>query len=164
MEEYRKSNLELWNNWALLHVASKTYDVASFKAGKNSLGSIELEEVGDVAGKTLIHLQCHFGKDTLSWARLGATVTGVDFSDKAIGIARELSAELGIPATFVQSDIYDLPNVLSGQFDIVFTSIRSHLLAERPGQVGQDSGELSQAGRHFLHRRVPPFPDGLRGR
>lgn len=122
MEEYRKSNLELWNNWALLHVSSATYDVASFKAGKNSLGSIELEEVGDVAGKTLLHLQCHFGKDTLSWARLGATVTGVDFSDKAIGIARDLSAELGVPATFVLSDIYDLTNVLSGQFDIVFVS------------------------------------------
>jgi len=122
MEEYRKSNLDLWNNWALLHVKSATYNMESFKAGKTSLRPIELEEVGDVAGKTLLHLQCHFGKDTLSWARLGATVTGVDFSDKAIGIARDLSAELGIPATFVLSDIYDLPNVLSGQFDIVFVS------------------------------------------
>jgi SAM-dependent methyltransferase len=122
MDEYRKSNLELWNNWAMLHVGSGTYDIESFKAGKNTLRSIELEEVGDVAGKTLLHLQCHLGKDTLAWARLGATVTGVDFSDKAIEGARGLSAELGIPATFVQSDIYDLPNVLAGRFDIVFVS------------------------------------------
>ncbi len=122
MDEYRKSNLELWNNWAQLHVVSETYDVASFKAGKNNLKSIELEELGDVRGKTLLHLQCHFGKDTMSWARLGATVTGVDFSDKAIEIARQLSAELNIPATFILSDIYALPAALSGQFDIVFTS------------------------------------------
>jgi len=122
LDEYRKSNLELWNNWAQLHVKSSTYDVAGFKAGKNSLRPLELGEVGDVTGKTLLHLQCHFGKDTMSWARLGATVTGVDFSDKAIEIARELSAELGISATFVLSDIYNLPNVLSGEFDIVFVS------------------------------------------
>jgi SAM-dependent methyltransferase len=122
MDEYRRSNLELWNNWAQLHVSSGTYDVESIKAGKNSLRSIELEELGDVQGKSLLHLQCHFGKDTMSWARLGATVTGIDFSDKAIEIARELSAELNIPATFIQSDIYALPAILSGQFDIVFTS------------------------------------------
>jgi SAM-dependent methyltransferase len=122
MDQYRKANLDLWNNWAQLHLGSKVYDVESFKAGRSSLRSIELEELGDVRGKTLLHLQCHFGKDTMSWARLGATVTGVDFSDKAIEIARQLSAELAIPATFVLSDIYDLPDVLSGQFDIVFVS------------------------------------------
>ena len=122
MDEYRKSNLELWNNWAQIHVSSGAYDVEGFRAGKNSLGSIELEEVGDVDGKTLLHLQCHFGKDTMSWARLGANVTGVDFSNKAIEIARTLSAELNIPATFVLSDIYALPANLSGQFDIVFIS------------------------------------------
>ncbi|MEO8288136.1 MAG: methyltransferase domain-containing protein [Chloroflexota bacterium] len=122
MDEYRESNLDLWNNWAQLHIASDTYHVEAFKAGKNSLTPIELEELGDVAGKTLLHLQCHFGKDTMSWARLGATVTGADFSDKAIDIARQLSAELNIPATFVLSDLYNLPNVLHGEFDIVFTS------------------------------------------
>jgi SAM-dependent methyltransferase len=124
MDQYRKSNLDLWNNWTQLHVGSNTYNIDSFKEGRSSLKSLELEELGDVRGKTLLHLQCHFGKDTMSWARLGATVTGVDFSDKAIEIARQLSAELDIPATFVRSDIYDLPDVLSlpGQFDIVFVS------------------------------------------
>ena len=72
--------------------------------------------------KSLLHLQCHFGMDTLSWARLGARATGVDFSDEAIALARSLSQELGIEARFVCSNIYDLPDVLSGQYDIVFTS------------------------------------------
>ena len=122
MDEYREANRTLWNEWASLHVNSEVYDVESFRAGKSSLHSIELEELGDVAGKTLLHLQCHFGKDTLSWARLGATVTGADFSERAISYARALSADIGVPATFVLSDILELPNVLAGQFDIVFTS------------------------------------------
>ena len=122
MDHYRKSNLELWNNWAEIHAKSEAYELEGFKAGKLGLHSIEREELGDVSGKTLLHLQCHFGKDTLSWARLGAQVTGADFSDKAIALAQSLSVELGMPAKFVISDIYDLPYVLSGQFDIVFTS------------------------------------------
>ena len=122
MDKYREANLELWNNWAEINVASETYNVEAFKKGRASLNSLDLEEVGDVAGKSLLHLQCHFGKDTLSWARLGATVTGADFSDRAIEIARGLAADVGIPATFVLSDLYGLPDVLEGEFDIVYTS------------------------------------------
>src|SRR5215218_6632110 len=122
MDDYRKSNLELWNNWAEINAASSSYDVEGFKQGNVGLNSLELAEIGDVSGKTLLHLQCHFGKDTLSWARLGAKVTGVDFSEQAIGLARSLSEELGIRARFVCSDVYDLPEVLNGEFDIVFTS------------------------------------------
>ncbi len=121
-DQHKQANLNLWNEWAVIHEKSTSYDVEGFKAGKLSLHSLELEEVGDVADKSLLHLQCHFGKDTLSWARLGATVTGIDFSDKAIDIARRLSDELKIPATFILSDLYELPDVLNGQFDIVFTS------------------------------------------
>lgn len=122
MDEYRQANHELWNEWADIHVESELYNVEAFKEGKNSLNTLELEEVGDVAGKTLLHLQCHFGKDTLSWARLGAEVTGADFSERAIGHARRLSEEIGVPATFVCSDLYALPDALQGQYDIVFTS------------------------------------------
>ena len=117
-----KSNENLWDHWTELHEQSEFYDVAGFKAGKLTLHDIEKEELGDVAGKSLLHLQCHFGLDTLSWARLGANVTGVDFSEKAIARARSLSQETGIPANFVQSNVYDLPNNLTGQFEIVFTS------------------------------------------
>ena len=122
MDEYKQSNRTLWNNWAAIHEQSKFYDVEGFKAGRSSLKAIEREELGDVSGKSLLHLQCHFGMDTLSWARLGAQVTGVDFSDQAIDLAQGLSQDLGIPAQFVCSDIYALPDVLSGHFDIVFTS------------------------------------------
>jgi SAM-dependent methyltransferase len=122
MDKYIGMNRELWNELTLIHSRSNYYDVEGFKSGKSTLRPIELEELGDVYGKSLLHLQCHFGLDTLSWARLGARVTGVDFSDRAIDLARRLSKEVGIEASFVQSDIYDLPENLDGQFDIVFTS------------------------------------------
>jgi SAM-dependent methyltransferase len=124
VDEYVSANRTLWNEWAKLHFGSELYDVEAFKAGKLTLKSLELEEVGEVAGKSLLHLQCHMGQDTLSWARLGASVTGADFSEEAIRLARGLSEEIGVPATFVCSDLYTLPEALDGHegFDIVFTS------------------------------------------
>ncbi|HET8632370.1 MAG TPA: class I SAM-dependent methyltransferase [Thermomicrobiales bacterium] len=120
--DYLDANRERWNELTPIHARSAYYGVDAFKAGASTLRSIERAEVGDVAGKSLLHLQCHFGLDTLSWARLGATVTGVDFSEEAIALARALSAETGVPATFVRSDIYALPEALTGAFDTVFTS------------------------------------------
>jgi len=122
MKEYTQRNKELWNELTPIHANADFYRLNEFKAGENKLRSIEREEVGDVTGKTLLHLQCHFGMDTLSWARLGAKVTGVDISDKAIMLARSLSDELKIEADFILSDIYELPDVLEGEFDIVFIS------------------------------------------
>lgn len=122
MDEYLQANRELWDQWTLEHEKSPFYDVEGFRAGKDRLRSIELSELGDVAGKSLLHLQCHFGLDTLAWARRGASVTGVDLSEKSIALARSLSQELNIPARFYCSDIYQLPNLLAGEFDIVFTS------------------------------------------
>jgi SAM-dependent methyltransferase len=122
MDKYLKINREMWNDWASLHAKSEFYNVEGFKKGRCTLYPVELEEMGDISGKTLLHLQCHFGLDTLSWARRGARVTGVDFSDKAINIAHSLSKELDIEAEFVCANIYDLPENLSGKFDIVYTS------------------------------------------
>jgi len=122
MDDYLRSNQELWNNWTRIHVASIFYDVDGFKAGKIPLDAVVREGVGNVTGKSLLHLQCHFGIDTLSWARLGARVTGADFSDEAIAQARALAKQVGIDANFVCCNLYDLPSNLSGQFDIVFTS------------------------------------------
>lgn len=123
MDDYMKNNRELWNEITPIHTQSEFYDVEGFKNGRSSmLYPIELEEMGDVSGKSLLHLQCHFGMDTLSWARLGTRVTGVDFSDKSIDLAHSLSEELGIEADFVCCNIYDLPERLSGKFDIVYTS------------------------------------------
>lgn len=122
MQDYMKANRALWNEMTPIHARSAFYDVEGFKRGRITLLNIEREELGDVSGKSLLHLQCHFGMDTMSWARLGAAVTGVDFSDEAIALARSLSQELGIEARFIQSNIYDLPDVLDEQFDVVFTS------------------------------------------
>lgn len=122
MNKYFKANKKIWNAWTAINSSSELYDVDGFKQGKCSLLGIELEEVGDVQDKKLLHLQCHFGMDTLSWARRGADVTGVDFSTDAIELACSLAAELDIPAKFIQCNIYDLPVHLSEKFDIVFTS------------------------------------------
>ena len=86
MKNISESNKQLWNNWAKINSKSEFYDVDRFKAGKTSLKNIELTELGNVQGKSLLHLQCHFGLDTLSWAREGAKVTGVDFSEEAINL------------------------------------------------------------------------------
>jgi len=103
-------------------ILNKEYDLDGFLAGKNSLHRIELEKLGDVTGKRLLHLQCHFGLDTISWGRLGAKATGVDFSETAIELAREIAKKTGVDAEFVCSNVYDLRENLAGQYDIVFTS------------------------------------------
>jgi SAM-dependent methyltransferase len=88
------------------------------------LRPFELEEVGSVEGKRLVHLQCHFGLDTLSWARHGASVVGLDFSEPAVGTARELAAETGLDGSFVAADVYDAAEALGGErFDIVYTGL-----------------------------------------
>lgn len=122
MDEYTAANKRHWDELARLHPQTADYDVAGWLAGKPGLHAIEIEELGDVSGKTLLHLQCHFGKDTLSWARRGAVVTGADFSEPAIEAARLLAAQAGLEARFIESDLYSLPDVLDEQFDIVFTS------------------------------------------
>lgn len=122
MDERIKTNLLKWNDAVEPHARSAFYDLEGFKRGRECLHSIELDEVGDVNGKSLLHLQCHFGMDTMAWARHGARVTGLDFSDNAIRLARSLSRELNIPARFVCASVYDAPASVGGQFDIVFSS------------------------------------------
>lgn len=120
MPDYTEQNRAHWNARTAINAAR--YDIAGFKAGKSTLTLIEHEELPELAGKSLLHLQCHFGLDTLSLARLGANVTGVDFSDDAITLAEHLSQETGIDARFLCTDIYDLPQVLDETYDIIFTS------------------------------------------
>ncbi len=124
MNEYTEANRKHWDEIAPIHAASPFYRVDEFRAGQSKLiNRVEVEEVGDVRGKTLLHLQCHFGMDTMSWARNhGAIVTGADFSATALEAARTLAAETGVEARWVESDIYALPEKLEGQFDVVYTS------------------------------------------
>lgn len=119
---YLDKNRALWNARVAAHVNSDFYDMAGFRAGKSSLKPPELRLLGDLSGKSVLHLQCHFGQDTLSLARMGAEVTGLDFSDEAIRTARALAEELQLPASFVCGDLYDAPALLQRQYDVVFTS------------------------------------------
>ncbi|MCA9320514.1 MAG: methyltransferase domain-containing protein [Planctomycetes bacterium] len=121
-EDHFEANRRLWDTKAPIHHQSSFYDLDGFRRTKDSLNAIERDGLGDVRGKSLLHLQCHFGQDTLSWAHRGAEVTGVDFSGEGIRLARQLSAELDIPATFVEANVLELDRQLEGSFDIVFTS------------------------------------------
>src|SRR5262245_836778 len=119
-----EANRRNWDERVAVHRADRTgfYDVAGFHAGGDVLGPIESAEIGDVAGKRLLHLQCHFGLDTLSLARRGARVTGVDFSPAAIANARELAAAAELSARFVECNVYDARAALPETFDIVYSS------------------------------------------
>lgn len=119
---YKEVNRESWNNRTEAHINSDFYDNDSFIKGKNSLNSIELDLLGDVKDKSILHLQCHFGQDTISLARMGAKVTGVDLSDRSIEKARELATITNTNVEFIRCDIFDLPKHLDKKFDIVFTS------------------------------------------
>ncbi len=157
MDEYRQANQALWDEWTDIHAESKYYDLESFMAGKSSLKALDIVEVGAVAGKTLLHLQCHFGMDTLSWARLGAQATGVDFSEKAITLARRLNTELGLDAEFVCSDVYELPDNLDGQFDIVYTSEGVLAWLRDLPRWGQVIAHFLKPGGTFYIREIHPF-------
>ncbi|MGB3074934.1 MAG: class I SAM-dependent methyltransferase [Chitinophagales bacterium] len=122
MNDYFEANKKVWNTRTPVHINSEFYNMEWFKKGATSLKQVELEELGDVKNRKLLHLQCHFGQDTLSWARLGAKATGVDFSTAAIATAKNLSDELKLDATFICSDIYELDKILHESFDVVFTS------------------------------------------
>ena len=126
-DEIRRANLAHWDEWTRIHETSAFYDVDGFRAGDTSLWPLEIEELGPLVGDgtTLLHLQCHFGLDTLSWARRGAVVTGVDLSDEAIVLARRLADEVGLSAraTFIASDVYEVDAHLGDAlFDVVFVS------------------------------------------
>lgn len=120
--KYLEMNQAGWNQRAKVHFESKFYDVNGFLSGQTSLREIELAELSDVVGKRLLHLQCHFGMDTLSWARLGAVCTGVDISPVAIEKARELASETRLHTRFVCSDVYSFRRSHSEPYEIVFTS------------------------------------------
>ena len=119
---YLDLNRNAWNQRTATHFSSKMYDVAGFLSGGCGLKEIELSEVGDVRGKSLLHLQCHFGLDTLSWARKGARVTGVDLSDESIQKANELKEQASLEAEFICSDVYGFKSEADSKYDIVSVS------------------------------------------
>ncbi len=159
MDRYRVANRSNWDDRVPIHVASDEYAVAEFAADAASISDVvrfDAETLGDVTGKRLLHLQCHFGKDTLSWARLGAEVTGVDFSEQAISEARRLSAESGVPGRFIVAELYDSPRVLDEQFDIVYTGVGAiNWLPDISGWARVAAGFLEPGGMLFVRDGHP---------
>ena len=122
MNNYLEVNKSLWNQRTLSHIGSDFYDVEGWLKGRSLMSEIEVEPMGDISGKSILHLQCHFGQDTLTMARKGASVTGVDLSENAIAEAKKLAERAGLEGRFICCDLYNLPNYLDEQFDIVFSS------------------------------------------
>lgn len=122
MENYIDINKNTWNTKVDIHVESEFYNNEAFLNGKNTIPPTDLHALGNIEGKKILHLQCHFGQDTLSLARLGATVTGIDFSEKAIEVAKKMNQKLGLNATFICCDVYDTLQHITEEYDIVYAS------------------------------------------
>ncbi|MFI9835610.1 class I SAM-dependent methyltransferase [Nonomuraea sp. NPDC051941] len=160
--DYLDVNRANWDGRVPIHVASDFYDVEGFKAGRSPLRAFERDEVGDVTGRRLLHLQCHFGLDTMAWARLGAEATGLDFSEAAIEQARAISAECGIPAEFVTADVYDAVEALGGAtYDIVYTGLGALVwLADLTAWARTVAALLKPGGFLYL-AEFHPFADTM---
>jgi 2-polyprenyl-3-methyl-5-hydroxy-6-metoxy-1,4-benzoquinol methylase len=159
--DYMEVNKKWWNNIVSIHKNSELYNLPAFKKGKSSLQPIEVEEVGNVKSKTMLHLLCHFGMDSLSWARKGAVVTGVDISEESISLAKDLSNELQVPATFIASDVYKLSSKLHKKFDIVFASYGVLLWLSDIKKFARLVNHFLKPGGIFYIAEVHPFTNIL---
>lgn len=158
------ANRDTWDRRVPIHVASRFYDVEGWLLEAPGPPTRERDAIGDVAGRTLIHLQCHFGMDTLQWARAGAVVTGVDFSSVAITQARELAQRAGLAdrATFVCANVYDAPAALGDRrFDVVYVSLESLGWLPRIAAWGEVVARLMAPGATLYLHDVHPFAASL---
>ncbi|MFC5186406.1 class I SAM-dependent methyltransferase [Actinomadura harenae] len=160
-DEYLGVNRDLWDERVPIHLGSEFYDLAGFRAGADTLRDFEIAEVGDVSGRTLAHLQCHFGLDTLSWARRGAKVAGLDFSAPAIEAARGIADETGLDARFVVSDVYDAPEALGATFDVVYTGIGALCWLPDVGRWAETVAAVLNPGGFLYLSEFHPFADIL---
>lgn len=149
-----EQNRRLWDERVPINASSAFYDLAGFRAGAEPLDGFQLDEVGDVTGLDLAHLQCHIGLDTLSWARRGARVSGLDFSEAAIRTATDLAAEIGLAhrARFVTADVYDAADILGAHaFDLVYTGTGALMWLPDIGRWARTvAGLLRPSGRLYL--------------
>lgn len=143
--DWRETNRANWDERVAIHLKADSYDLTPLRAGRGVLHPIEEAEIGPVEGLRILHLQCHFGRDSLTLAQRGADVVGLDFSGPAVAAAQDLAAELGLTprARFVQADLYDAPADVDGEFDLVFTTW---------GTIGwlPDITRWAQVVAHFL--------------
>lgn len=153
--QHFKKNLQSWENRTPIHLESRFYDNEKFKSTKNSLNDIERSILKDVSNKSMLHLQCHFGQDTLSWANLGAKATGVDFSPSAIKAAKDLSDEINVPCRFLESNVLELD--LDEDFDIVFSSYGAIGWLPDLNKWGEVVAKHLKKGGTFLLVEIHPF-------
>jgi SAM-dependent methyltransferase len=151
------ANQAMWDERVPIHVGSAFYDVPGFEGGRSALHDFEVAEVGPVRDQELLHLQCHFGLDTLSWARLGARVTGLDFSRPAIEAAQRVAAACGLGADFVCANVYDACDVLTHRFDVVYVSLGSLIWLPDVWRWAEIVEELLRPGGRLYLRETHPF-------
>ncbi len=160
MNEHHEINRQQWNKRTIAHYRHPEYLVDEFLNGRSTLHDLETKEVGNVTGKTLLHLQCHFGLDTLSWAREGAIVTGIDISDDSITYADELREKIGFDsARFIRTDLFDLPDHLDEQFDIVYTSYGAVWWMSDIRKWARIAARYVKPGGFFYISETHPFLD-----
>ena len=156
-KKYYEVNKAIWNKRVEINYNSEFYSNDNFLKTKNSLNLIELELLGNLKGKSVLHLQCHFGQDTLSLANLGANVTGVDFSEKAISKANQLAKIANLNSSFICCNIYDLPSNLNSKFDLVFTSYGTIGWLKNIDKWGEIVSHFLKPGGKFLIVEFHPF-------
>jgi 2-polyprenyl-3-methyl-5-hydroxy-6-metoxy-1,4-benzoquinol methylase len=173
MSDYRSINHANWEARVPLHAASTLYDIERYRSDPMHLSStveFDLPRLGSVENLDVVHLQCHMGNDTLSLARLGAHATGLDFSESAIEVARDVSAAGGPHVDYVVADVYDAPDVLGrGRFDLVYTGIGALCwLPSVERWAATVAALLRRGGELFIREGHPvlwalddPRPDGL---
>ncbi len=159
IDRYRRANQSNWDSRVAIHTASEEYGLHRYQDPDHLSGVVEFDRdrVPSVAGKRLLHLQCHIGTDTLSWARLGAEVTGIDISPKSIEAAKRLSAESGTPGRFVLTELYDAPQVLTERFDMVYTGVGAINWLPDIGAWGEVVSSFLVPGGLFYMREGHPI-------
>lgn len=173
MTDYQALNMASWDERGPAHAASPDYAVQSFAADPDFLSGVvrfDLPLLGDISGLRGVHLQCHIGTDTISLARLGATMTGLDFSGASLAEARRIAGLAGAGVDFVEAEVYDAVDVLGeAAFDLVFTGIGALCwLPDIRRWAGVVAGLLRPGGRLFIREGHPMLwaladarPDGL---
>lgn len=156
-----KKNLKSWESRTPIHLESRFYDNVRFKETKYSLNDIERSILKDVSDQSMLHLQCHFGQDSLSWANLGASVTAIDFSPSAIKTAKQLSKEINVPARFIESNVLEVD--LDEEFDIVFSSYGAIGWLPDLKRWGEVVAKHLKKGGTFLLVEIHPFISLLEG-
>jgi len=160
MADYLDVNRANWDDRAQAHAASADYNLGRFADDPAHLSDVvrfDRPLLGDVAGMTGVHLQCHIGTDTVSLARLGATMTGVDFSPRSLEQARLLAERAGTPVEFVESDVYGAVPALGGRtFDLVYTGVGALCWLPSIGRWARTVADLLKPGGRLFIREGHP--------